>query len=742
MRSEICSLVLLIFSAIVLGLPAAKAETYEAPLIWYADVQNPAGIHAQQGNLYAALFNSNRMPARLRPVTNSPYVSEILTNDGLVFGGFNVVVDAVLCDMNPHVCSRTRIPVDTALGNPGVSGFEASPGNWRLVPGISVIVVPDVIFTREREIRKYQKKSGDTIKSIVLKDRKGCANFDRECLDLLDTINRSIDNYADTGYEGAINVPTLSLSAVIDVSCSLRPCVGVNRPSAQVFKSIPQVQGDVPTGLVRPEGEILDDLLQGSPSPHGKFRSTITTKEFADRAIKNERLFSYQKDMFEAMAFPYTDSVPPSTLTGGFTGAPVIGVIDNQIDNEHCDFDKSRMEQLWVGDGPSQKQKIFQAQKLSASAGGALNLALTCDEYADGAAGDADHGTHIVGIIAASNNGKGVTGINPYANVAVLQIESSEFASPRYSQAFGRAIIKLLAKKAFIVNVSRHIGAADSADAPVDSVPTRLFDWIKQTEEQVLWISAVGNDQVDLNSTCAVHPACYNTRNVLSVVSLGKNQFGLHLSATTNFDSSGQRHYLGALGENIVSAALNNRFSPLSGSSQAAPQVSAIAGYIASMAPKALPAQIANRLLGCSTTHWDKLRQAHFGSLNAECALQNAAFDLVYLKNGSAPIKGHLLNVRIGGEKSARLPFENSAGTALPESWAQHLLAFQRFGADMFTVFFADRLASELAIAKPSQDVSVEKNVKEADVELEFKMENGEKQKYRMDEIQKYVRAI
>ncbi|MDX0488363.1 S8 family serine peptidase [Sinorhizobium medicae] len=729
------------FASLLIGAASATADEVETPYIWYADAQNPDGINAQQGNLYAALFNSDRMPARIRPVTTTPYVSEILRQDNLAFGGFNVIIDAVLCDMNPHVCTRARTSASDS--SQSVSGWMPSPGAWHLEIG-DLLIIPDIIFSREREIRKYQKKSGDTLPSIVLRDRRGCTDFDQDCQDLLDTLNRSIENYDTPDYEGTISVPTLSLSAVIDTSCRRRHCVGVSRPSIREFSLTLPSEPENDTPRLPPAESRLEEVLKGDPGAIGKFRKPMSTKGLADEVpLASEVLFDHQRLMFSAMKYPYVDSVPPKRLTQGMRGPPVIGVIDNQIDFSHCDIDQKRVERLWIGGSPSQRQKTVEAIAMTRSASlGKIDLGQTCDSYVNNATGDADHGTHVVGLISASKNGKGISGINPYANLAVLQIELSQVSNPTYSQKFGQSIIDLLGKKVIIVNVSRHIGSEGAISSEASDQPTRLSDVITQTEDQVLWVAAAGNDKLDLSKGCSVHPACHRAENVLPVVALQWADNKPQLSKTTNFDSSGGRLYLGALGEQIVSTLWSNRFSTMSGTSVAAPQVSAIAGYIASMSPNAAPAGIANRILGCTNKHWDKSRKVYFGSLDAECAMQPSKLDLLYLKKATAPVAGQLQSIRVGEKKLKRLPFEDEGGTALAQKWSQYLSAFHQEDDGTFTVFLSDRL-DKPTISEPMHNVNVDQDVDINQVEIDFESEEeGKSNSYKLKDVRKLVRAI
>lgn len=174
------------------------------------------------------------------------------------------------------------------------------------------------------------------------------------------------------------------------------------------------------------------------------------------------------------------------------------------------------------------------------------------------------HGTHGAGTIAASSDNQvGIAGIVPGDNVKIMPVKAlggsegsgttaSLIAAIQYAEASG----------ASICNLSLASNQDDRA----------LYQAIANSK--MLFIVAAGNDSAntDLSPT---YPASYNLDNILSVANLSYNGT---LHSTSNYGATSVD--LAAPGTSILSTTPNNSYSYMTGTSMAAPMVTAAAAMV------------------------------------------------------------------------------------------------------------------------------------------------------------------
>ena len=188
-----------------------------------------------------------------------------------------------------------------------------------------------------------------------------------------------------------------------------------------------------------------------------------------------------------------------------------------------------------------------------------------------------DHGTHVAGIIAASENGIGVVGVAPKVKIMPLIVFKGKSGNIS-------SIIKAIsyAKKngASIVNMSLTTTAYDQS----------LRD-IMATSTSILFVSAAGNDSQN-NNLYPKYPANYDLPNNITVASINQN------GALSSFSNYGYTTvHVAAPGNGIYSTLPNGKYGNKSGTSMAAPYVTGVAALVKSVYPSYSPSQIKSRIL-------------------------------------------------------------------------------------------------------------------------------------------------
>ena len=191
-----------------------------------------------------------------------------------------------------------------------------------------------------------------------------------------------------------------------------------------------------------------------------------------------------------------------------------------------------------------------------------------------------DHGTHIAGIIGAvPNNNIGVAGIASKISIKimVLKINGGENGTGKISSAID-AIKYATMMGADICNISW--GTAED-------IPN-----LKQViqESDMLFVAAAGNAGED-NDTIPIYPANYDLDNLISVTFIDSKGT---LTSLSNYGLS--MVDLAAPGEDIISTVVGH-YGLMSGSSMAAPHLTAVAAMIYASGGNIYPANVKEAII-------------------------------------------------------------------------------------------------------------------------------------------------
>lgn len=166
------------------------------------------------------------------------------------------------------------------------------------------------------------------------------------------------------------------------------------------------------------------------------------------------------------------------------------------------------------------------------------------------------HGTHVAGTIAAEENGKGVVGVAPQAELLIIKVLDRN-GSGTYEGIIS-GLQYAIEQKVDIISMS--------LGGPVDH--PLLHKTIQQAVNQgILVVCAAGNEgDSDDKTDEFTYPGSYNEIISVGAVDLDRR--------SSDFSNSNNQVDLVAPGERILSTYLNGGYATLSGTSMAAPHVS------------------------------------------------------------------------------------------------------------------------------------------------------------------------
>lgn len=174
----------------------------------------------------------------------------------------------------------------------------------------------------------------------------------------------------------------------------------------------------------------------------------------------------------------------------------------------------------------------------------------------------AGHGTHVSGIIAASDNGQGMVGVAPKAQLLIGKVLGDDGSG--YGEWIAAGLDWAVSQGAHIISMSLGSPYPD----PI------IWNGIKRaTEKGCLVICAAGNSGPH-NPTDIDYPGRFE--EVVAVASIMRG------GALSQFSSRGPHVALAAPGQEILSTFPQSRYQKLSGTSMATPFIAGVAGLLVS----------------------------------------------------------------------------------------------------------------------------------------------------------------
>jgi hypothetical protein len=261
----------------------------------------------------------------------------------------------------------------------------------------------------------------------------------------------------------------------------------------------------------------------------------------------------------------------PEVWAMGYTGQGItVAVIDSGVDYNHPDLQNN----IWVN------PREIPGNGIDDDGNGYIDDVWGWDFVnRDNTPTDLyGHGTHIAGIIAAANNGSGITGVAYNAQIMPVRV-LDEVGFGNYSE-IAAGIRYATNNGAHIINLSLGgIGISNEISTAIQYA----------TERGAVVVIASGNGGQSQPS----FPANLTNQWGVAVGAITINQ---QLATFSNDAGAAVVNYVVAPGASIYSTTPNNTYQYYSGTSMAAPYVAGVAALILSANPSLTPAQVVSLL--------------------------------------------------------------------------------------------------------------------------------------------------
>lgn len=545
MRQGLASLAV----AAAIALPGAgRAETVN--FTWRSTPADTAQQTREVAWLYLALYNSGNLRTRTVVNTDGQLVEPLAFAEGVLIGsGLPPPLNALFCDLNPTICRRDlrdvspdRFPNLTDH----VGGHEVSEPKWTFQSG-APIVLPDYAFDAFTTLRGVPVPPGWRPSDFQVAADVDCSRWGASCDELVQGFNPPLFRQQDIAQA---TLPFAGYTTTIEIGFDARS----SYVEALQARSIKAATAAVPTGwsdgyrAFAAQTQLTDLVLKALGT------NVILVGDVKDFAISDEPRFLDQQSLFKLISHPFAEDreLPPSYRYP----VPVL-VLDRPFGGFHCD--------LPLADGAPASDSE------------------SCSEIEEQPNPISDHAPHVLGIIGAPLNRKGIAGLNPFAKVTFKAINSAFSAEDDLIDAQTQLQTGGL-NGARVANISW--GFPNFQD------DQRLFAFaVGAVQRTTLVVTAAGNQGDDISQNCNWIPACLNDLpNVITVVGLNRDAdhpgLWVHDGEGSNF---GAGFHIAAIAESVLSTVGDHKIGEMSGTSQAAPQVTAAASLIYSAAEDIYP---------------------------------------------------------------------------------------------------------------------------------------------------------
>ena len=603
-----------------------EVEFQSLRLPWTSTNKNPDDLANQLEKLYLLLYNFGSLPVRTTSFEGYRTISDLAFDLGFVKGAhFPIGIDALLCDLNPWVCSRELIPIGPDLAahpEQHVGGYQLTPGQWRINNGDTVNIV-NVTLDSKLNFIPRTLPAGQSAIDVLSREAPDCSEYDDTCGEMVWNLNPYVDGL-ETRSDGYLTLvmPVTQVSALLPIQSEsfaayLRDhyslFVDVETPTKEPFEfagpsdNIPNV--DFAEALNH-----IDQNLYRKARPRPP---TLLQGNFDNLHLDNANLFELSGHPFRSKEGSITDLTNESIP---------IGVIDYWVDTGHCHL----LGKVILIGSLDRKQ---------------INRATTCYEIASSSSVIDSHGTHIVGTITGGADGSQFIGLYPQAVVYFAAINPDAIGDPIETASTETNILTMShARKIRVINISWDYPRIGNND-PI----MRAVDMFQST---TLFVAASGNQARAMergDSGCIWDPSCQSEYrdNIISVVALTASKTNPEVYEKDNPNANGSNYGtafdIGATGEGVLSVVNGNRLGSMSGTSMAAPQVTAAAGLVTAEYKRTRPAefgsrppspaQIKNRLMYTADIFPNLLGSVYSGRLNIERAMAINEVQVVFDDN-------------------------------------------------------------------------------------------------------------
>jgi hypothetical protein len=267
----------------------------------------------------------------------------------------------------------------------------------------------------------------------------------------------------------------------------------------------------------------------------------------------------------------------PEVWAGGITGEGVtVAVLDEGIDYNHPDLSHS----LWRNDDEIPGNGIDDDRNGFIDDVQGWNF---IDQTADITDTDG-HGTQVAGIIAAANDGVGITGVAYNAKIMPVKVIQGETPLDEFDTDVAAGIDYAANNGAQVINIS--LGSSPG-DPPLPKIEAALG---RARQAGAVVVISAGNDRQLFGAIEPDWPALY------ALAGLGIAVGGVDIKRNFYLDSNpaglNRLNFVVAPAVDIYSTTLGGSYDVQEGTSFAAPYVSGVAALLLSAKPNLTPAEV------------------------------------------------------------------------------------------------------------------------------------------------------
>ncbi|MCZ7600724.1 MAG: S8 family peptidase [Gammaproteobacteria bacterium] len=547
----------------------AWPQDVDVSLKWRSETRTADQLAQAMERLYVVLYNTDSLPTRPWLDRRGVTVEQALRDNGLFHGAFFPGgVDAVMCDLNPDVCTRERVGADEAAlarVDAHVGGFRVSSGRWSNKAG-DRLNLPASDFSAYTTLQQIEVAGAAELKRMIDESGADCSQYGLSCGELVKRLNPQLGEDASSAGKAPIKVtvPVSGVETTLRFSADAAAEAATLSRVPEQLKAV-KAPAPEPSDAVR-QAPVYDarwsERLKATPpassgiealSPNIMSSGSVRLESSHEPGVSNDADdggTSVEADftrLLESIHYPFGDA---TAIPEPFRVEVPVGVFDTFADTGHCDLGDN-VEPVEVIGGGSERDPAEHCGDL-----------LPAPNVID------DHGTHVVGLLAATgSNGIGMWGLNPFARVLYVQVDKNQLRVPDYRGHLSSQMVQMyLGSRMKVANLSwRYTNSVGSVDT--------IADTIRALQQNFLVVVAAGNDNVDFSGgNCGELPACLTGYdNVITVVGLSRDGEGLWASGEHGTNTSSEFH-IAAIAEDVVSTVYGGYTGRMSGTSQAAPR--------------------------------------------------------------------------------------------------------------------------------------------------------------------------
>ena len=626
----------------------ASDETELEPIYFTSEGPTPEIANYDVTKLYTDLKKNDLLPLRLVPNEKGLPLQSLLLENGVIFSksGITPELSRLLCEIN----------IDSCKLKPNVSKTTSRiyPVTWQNKAG-DPIWIPNIDFEIRSSYRKYFKKQSTNLEQEIVENRQGCISFNEDCKEVILNLNKRNDAVLDPSYSGTIVIPSFGLEAWI-IPKNKSKFDGENVITDNSIG--PKGQ----ESLIEGDSAIEAELRQQEKMSHANNERLQDTRDGSENKksleekykdiFRNSRGWNNNNWNYQPQSSHDSLSVDSEVLTNAceikksllsiqspdsinLQTKVRLGIVDKVFNNNHCSFSGMDVD--------SYQNHSNGFIKVSTNIEAEKNCNCELQEFVP----FDDHGTHVATVLGSTLKSQDFT----TSAASLPKLITLQYRHDNSSQA----ILSTLLGKAHgennieVFNFSLHVPSDTNAAGGADK---KLEDLMKNSLSQSLIVAAAGNSNpgaapVDLDVNCNIQPACYNLPNIVSVAALNLDLEVPALLGSSNFGS--ERVHVVAPGS-LIAGNFNGTFSHASGTSQAAPIVTAVAAMMLAKNTKLLPEQIKTHLIVSSEFHPNLSGKAFGGIVNLERALEFDINSIQYQTSDDGNLKTIKIKEEIKGE--------------------------------------------------------------------------------------------